>query len=646
MTEVLDIECLSNLFTYTGYCRQTKEYSVYIIHKLQNDYVDLIEHLKNKQLILVGYNIDNYDYPILFHMINHYDEYSDLDGYELSQKIYEKSQEIISMDFSSIADWKKYHIVIDLFKIWHFDSKALSTSLKSLEISMNLPNVEDMPFDHTYWVTTWDEINQILSYNKNDVFATNEFLNVTLGDTKLELYKGKNKIQLRQDIYNEYGINCLNYNDVKIGEEINKIEYLNNNPWLKSKDLKSLVPNSIPSFTFGQCIPNYVIFKTKEFNNFRKSIENITVDIISNDEKKQTFPFIYNMTKYTIARGGIHSCEKGRILIPKDNECLRDADVGSQYPNAIRKRKLYPRHLGESWLIGYTKNIEKRIEAKHLGKKTKEARFDSIAETLKLSLNGGGFGKSGESNNWQYDPFLSFSCTIGNQFEILMLIESMELSGIHVVSANTDGIVCLFDKSLENEYYKNCHNWEKIVGNETLGQLEFTDYSKMVQYSVNDYLAVKNNGQIKLKGDFCIDRELHKNPSMKIVPIALKEYFVNNIPIMTTLKSHKNIYDFCLRLKIVSGFKGIYRYIGPEGKVIDKLLSKNIRYFISNSGGILLKEKNNSFTGVNVGNVVTLFNQYYELPMEEYNINYDFYLRECNKIINIVEESQYSPLLF
>lgn len=43
----------------------------------------------------------------------------------------------------------------------------------------------------------------------------------------------------------------------------------------------------------------------------------------------------------------------------------------------------------------------------------------------------------GEGSNWQYDPFSSLSCTIGNQFEILMLVESLELAGIHVVSANT-----------------------------------------------------------------------------------------------------------------------------------------------------------------------------------------------------------------
>lgn len=184
-----------------------------------------------------------------------------------------------------------------------------------------------MPFDHTYWVTTEEEIDKILSYNKWDVYATEQLLDVVLGKTELELYKGKDKIKLRQDIQKEFGINCLNYNDVKIGEEINKVEYLKRNSYLKAKDLKNLITPTIP-FTFGDAIPDYIQFKTPEFNKFKDSIKNITVDLISNKDDKQTFPFIYNGTKYTIARGGIHSCESGRKIEIESNQILRDADIG------------------------------------------------------------------------------------------------------------------------------------------------------------------------------------------------------------------------------------------------------------------------------------------------------------------------------
>ena len=217
----------------------------------------------------------------------------------------------------------------------------------------------------------------------------------------------------------------------------------------------------------------------------------------------------------------------------------------------------------------------------------------------------------------------------------------LELEKIHCVSANTDGIVCLFDKELEETYYKICKEWEIIVGNNELGQLEYADYSALIQTSINDYIAIKTNGEIKLKGDFCIDVEMHKNPSMRIVPIALKKYFVEGISVEETIKTHTDIYDFCIRLKVNKSYQGEYHHLyNNEHKIIN--LSKTTRYFISNKGGVLYKREKSSgkMLGVNVGFVTTLFNNYIEKPMKDYDINYNFYIKECNKIIDSIENKQ------
>lgn len=128
ISEVYDIECLSNLFTYTGFCRTTKTWHQFVIHSSRNDYLELIKHLQRKSLILIGYNNDSYDYPVLHHLLKHFDEYQYLNGWELSQRIYQKSQSIIDEEFSVIADWNKLIFQIDLFKMWHFDNKAKLTS--------------------------------------------------------------------------------------------------------------------------------------------------------------------------------------------------------------------------------------------------------------------------------------------------------------------------------------------------------------------------------------------------------------------------------------------------------------------------------------------------------------------------------------
>lgn len=59
------------------------------------------------------------------------------------------------------------------------------------------------------------------------------------------------------------------------------------------------------------------------------------------------------------------------------------------YPNAIVKRRLFPKHLGENWLLGYDNIISDRLYAKKKYKETGEIKYQSIQESLKLSLNGG-----------------------------------------------------------------------------------------------------------------------------------------------------------------------------------------------------------------------------------------------------------------
>jgi hypothetical protein len=65
----------------------------------------------------VGFNNEGYDYPVLHHIINHYREYCCLTASDIAQKIYKKSQEIISMEFSTIADKNKFVPQLDLFKM-------------------------------------------------------------------------------------------------------------------------------------------------------------------------------------------------------------------------------------------------------------------------------------------------------------------------------------------------------------------------------------------------------------------------------------------------------------------------------------------------------------------------------------------------
>ena len=63
---------------------------------------------------------------------------------------------------------------VDLFKIHHFDNQARMTSLKQIEIALQLAHVADLPFPPGT-VLTPDQIPQLLGYNRHDVAATLRF---------------------------------------------------------------------------------------------------------------------------------------------------------------------------------------------------------------------------------------------------------------------------------------------------------------------------------------------------------------------------------------------------------------------------------------------------------------------------------------
>lgn len=436
LSEVYDIETLVNLFTYTGYCRQTKTYHQFVIHKLRNDYEALIQHLKRDKLIMIGYNSENFDYPVIHHMINHYEEYKYLNGYELSQRIYEKAQELINNQFNTVADYNKHIQQIDLFKIWHYDNAAKSCSLKALEIAMNLPLVEDMPFDHNYWITTKEEIDEVLSYNKNDVYATNAFLDITLGNTENPLYKGKNKIELRQKIQKKYGINGINYNDIKLGTELILQLYSKkfNIPIKEIRQLRTYRNN----ISLKDCLPKWTDFENKEFHNLVNKFKETSI-IDGQLKGALDYSVIFNGIKLDYGVGGCHACIKPGVYKSDQEHIILDIDADSLYPNLAINQGLYPEHLGPGFLDIYNGEIVSvRMKEKH---KPKKERDFVIVEGFKLAANGF-YGKTNSDDSFAYDPLYSLRTTVSGQIMISMWIEKLvkAIKNLTILQVNTNNI--------------------------------------------------------------------------------------------------------------------------------------------------------------------------------------------------------------
>ena len=580
----------------------------------------------------VGYNNLRFDSQVVEWIINNHEQWHELSSLDICNKISQKANDVIhDANYDVFPEYREDQLSlkqIDLFKINHYDNKNRRVSLKRLEFEMDLENIEEMPIHHSKENLTKDDVTMITSYCLNDVWATYQFYLITIGQTEHPLYKGNNQIELRKDIEEEFGIPCLNYSDSKIGDEMIKKYYCVE----KGIEYKELPKKGYfrKSIAVKSCIAEYISFQTPELKDFLQRIKKLSLGL--QDDFKETIVFYNNA--YTFAKGGLHTENSPRIFEADESHSIIDWDVSSYYPAIIINNNRYPQHLGREFLSGYKKMFDKRLELKPLAKKDKKIK--GIVGALKLAVNSV-YGKSSDMQNWIYDRQLTMFTTITGELSLLMLIEAYELAGIHVISANTDGVTVI----ISNDLIDRMHDINRWWMETTKYELERTDYKKIVFSTVNDYLAIKTDGEVKKKGDFLTDFELHKNKSARIVPLALQQYFVNGIPIDDTICSHNNIFDFCLRQKASKDFhyEGINRTTG-EKKVYNKL----IRYYISNTGEKLLKIKNPECQSnaaqtsqVEAGEwLATVCNHLTkDHPLD--NINYNYYRERCNRIISKIE---------
>lgn len=400
---IYDIEQFPNFHCNTFMNRDDeKEIVQFVIHKDRDERKEYALFLKNNIEGLIGFNNLEYDYPLLHIVLKNMSWLtSQFTTDEVNMILYDESQRLITTEEYKVI----YNPIIpqlDLMKIWHLDNKNKRISLKQLEINMQFDNVQDLPFEYDHIVQE-NQIEDVKKYNINDCRATKLFYDITIGNTEHSLYKAKDKIQLRKDIKKEYGIECLNYNDVKIGNQIILNEYckLTNSDYKEIKEKRTYRP----IMKGKDIVSNRISFKTPEFNRILNQFKDLTITSTKlDDASKELFSLVYKGFKYDFGLGGIHGSSKG-IFEAKDNWIIYDDDVASFYPSAGIILKLYPQHLGSTYTTVYKGLRDKRVKAKHEGKM-------SISEALKLAMNGGAYGKSNASDNFMYDPIYTMRTTI------------------------------------------------------------------------------------------------------------------------------------------------------------------------------------------------------------------------------------------
>lgn len=618
MVEVYDLEVCKSAFTYTGLNIKTGKISQFVLHKDKNELSEMVAHFTSLKG-MISFNGINFDYPILHYIYKHRlhlkpSEYAIKEIFNEAQRLIEEQNKEAFNRIIAIPLKEVIVPQLDLFKVWHFNNKARSTSLKSLEIAMNYPNVMDMPIDYKRDDITLDEVyNIILPYNLNDVEATYEFYKRSI-----------DKINLRKGLIQKYNLPCINYPDSKIGEEL-VLKLYCEATGTKSYDIKKLRSERL-KIALKDCIFDYIEFKTPEFN---KLLENFKNKVISETKGAIEESVIFSGLKYDYGTGGLHAAKKAGIYESDNKGVIISCDVASLYPSIAIVNRLYPEHLGEIFCDVYENGIVKpRLAAKKAGDIV-------MSDGFKLSANAT-YGKSNDKHSFLYDPLYTMKTTINGQLMITMLCEELSLQNMDILMINTDGFETYVPNDKIDLYYEICKKWE----NKTKLVLEYVNYNKIILRDINNYISISDKGKIKYKGAFEIDKDYHKDNSFKIIPIALSEYFVKGIPVEETIKNHTNIYDFCGRQKFKGGDYGTTSTI-INNRIVVEQQQKNVRYYISNKGSSFVKNYQKGTTEViNKGYLVTIFNTYINKDINKYDINYSFYIKECYKEIDNIIDKQ------
>lgn len=669
---VYDLEQTVNFHSCAAINIDSGERLFFVLSSFRNNFEEYVKWLKSPRLILIGYNNLDFDYQLLHILLT-----SNLKGDRLITELYNRTQVLVdnTLDKRSknlIPEWKQLIPQLDCFRIAHFDNEAKRTSLKALQASMRMDRIQDIPFKHTDLITE-ETLSIVEEYNFHDVEATLLFF-------KTHLTKA---VKLRKDISVSHKINVMNANDIKIGEEI-FTKRLSADMGIPIWELKRLRTNRSDGIALKECIIPNLTFKSKEFNSIlhffkdqylyetKRVFSDIPITKLgelwnycaksetSSNTKSKTLikktdgvevlkklNVVYKGFQYDFGSGGVHGCIKPGIYKSDNHRVTVDLDISSFYPNIAICNNFRPEHLGDSFSKIYSFIYDMR-------KQIPKTNPDNAA--YKLALNGC-FGKSNEPNSLFYDPAFMLKITINGQLLICSLAEQIvgAIDNCTVLQVNTDGITICIDRSDENSLDKICKDWEETTGL----QLEKFTYKQMIIRDVNNYLAEYETGGLKHKGTFQIDKELHKNPSKRVVAIALENFFIRDIPVAQTIRQHINgitygdyenygIYDYCIVKKAVGGW--YYQSLSAkDGELsIERLNDKMFRYFVSNRGKCYEKTNGTGKSLVEAHPMkgktyyLTPFNKYFESQM--YDLNYQYYIRECNKIVNIIKPNQISLL--
>lgn len=546
-TVFLDCEVYRNYFYVLFKADNGREYAYRKYNdKLEVGDRDLVKAIITKDKInkkninkLVSFNGLNYDLPIIGAFLNG----------ATNKRLKEISDAIIKSD---IPPWEfaEYYPDANYPACDHIDlvgCTPLQASLKTYGCRIHSPKLQDLPI-HPDSLILRKDIELLEKYCSNDIDVTRQIYEVMQPDIELRIAMGK-----------AYNGDFRSKSGPQIAEAVIK-ELMRREGHPVKKRATAVKP-------FKYEVPTFISFKTDVLQSVLDKV--LAATFVVDKNGRVELPESLNEAiefagaKYKFGIGGLHSQEKHQKVLRGTYQQLGELDVASMYPSIILGQQLYPEHLSKEFVEIYRSIYNDRLEAKRNGNKV-------IAESLKLVLNSS-YGKFGSKYSFLYSPELLIQTTITGQLALLMLIELLEEIA-SVVSANTDGVVVLYEGRYENVVRDIARQWSE----ETTYILEWTPYKAIYSESVNQYIAVKEDGGFKTKGVYA-PGSIAKGYATEVCVDAICNYLSCGDPVETYIRSVTDVRKFL----VMRGVKGGGSWRGePLGKVC--------RWFYSTDGDPIL----------------------------------------------------------
>lgn len=444
---------------------------------------------------------------------------------------------------------------IDLIEV-----APLFGSLKAYAGRLHAKKMQDLPF-HPATILTPEQRLIVRWYCVNDTNNT-AILRECLNE----------QIELRYTLSNEYRVDLRSKSDAQIAEAVMAAELV------RRTGVKPTKPKIDVGTTYRYNVPAFIRFNSPLMNWALSVVANakFVVDYtgsIAMPEEVKELKLDIQGSVYRMGIGGLHSSESCAAHHTDKDHILFDKDVTSFYPFIILNQGLFPEHLGPIFLQVYRNIVNRRVAAKQAGNKP-------VAESLKIVINGS-FGKFGSQYSILYAPNFLIQTTLTGQLSILMLIERLEMAGIHVVSANTDGIVIKCRRDMQHIMDAIVAQWERDTNFNT----EETRYLALYSRDVNNYIAIKQtevknpDGSIswiekpdgtKCKGAYAnpwakkpSTERLHKNPTTTICVEAVEKFLTEGVPIDHTIRQSTDIRKFVSVRSVKGGAVKVWEKLPP-----------------------------------------------------------------------------------